>query len=259
MQKLDHTFVIMAYKESPYLEECIKSVVAQSLRSDIILSTSTPNEHIKLLSKKYNLPLFVNNGEGDIIGNWNFAFSLPETSFVTLCHQDDIYGQDYLKEISKYFSKDVLILHTAWYCLKNNVKTQNLCIKFHKFLNFIAKIVPSSARLRKFVLSFGMSIKTPSICYHKAILPQPLWSRKYNMVFDWEAISKIAKLKGRFIYINKPLFLYRISAQAASYDFTNNGVRKEEDFSMFCSFWPKYIARFIHYFYRKSYNVYVEK
>ena len=83
----------MAYKESPYLEECMKSVVAQSSRSDIILSTSTPNGRIKLLSKKYNLPLFVNNGEGDIIGNWKFAFSLAKTSFVALCHQYDIYGK----------------------------------------------------------------------------------------------------------------------------------------------------------------------
>ena len=43
----DHTFVICAYKESKYLEELIKSLKAQTVKSNVIMSTSTPNEYIK--------------------------------------------------------------------------------------------------------------------------------------------------------------------------------------------------------------------
>ena len=51
-----HTFAICAYKESPYLEECIKSLKSQTVKSNIIIVTSTPNQFISDLSEKYHLP-----------------------------------------------------------------------------------------------------------------------------------------------------------------------------------------------------------
>ena len=51
----NHTFVICAYKESQYLEECIKSVLNQNVKSNVIISTSTPNEYINNLAKKYDI------------------------------------------------------------------------------------------------------------------------------------------------------------------------------------------------------------
>ncbi len=46
-----HTFVVLAYKESEYLEECIKSVLNQSLKTNVVIATSTPNDYIKNLLK----------------------------------------------------------------------------------------------------------------------------------------------------------------------------------------------------------------
>lgn len=37
-----HTFVVLAYKESSYLEECIKSVLNQKYPSKVVIATSTP-------------------------------------------------------------------------------------------------------------------------------------------------------------------------------------------------------------------------
>ena len=59
-----HNFVICAYKESPYLEECIRSLKNQTIQSPIKMVTSTPCVYIKTLAEKYNLPLYVNEGEG---------------------------------------------------------------------------------------------------------------------------------------------------------------------------------------------------
>ena len=42
--KEKHTFVICAYKESAYLEECVKSLKEQKKESNIIMVTSTPND-----------------------------------------------------------------------------------------------------------------------------------------------------------------------------------------------------------------------
>ena len=42
-----HTYVVLAYKESSYLEECIKSVLNQKYKSNVVIATSTPNKFIK--------------------------------------------------------------------------------------------------------------------------------------------------------------------------------------------------------------------
>ena len=43
----NHTFVVCAYKESPYLGECIESLLQQTKKSRILISTSTPNASIQ--------------------------------------------------------------------------------------------------------------------------------------------------------------------------------------------------------------------
>ena len=58
-----HTFVICAYKESRYLEECIISLKKQTVKSEILMVTSTPNAFISGMAEKYNIPLIVNEGE----------------------------------------------------------------------------------------------------------------------------------------------------------------------------------------------------
>lgn len=59
----DHTFAICAYKESPYLEECIKSLKNQTIKSNILIATSTPNELYKGIADKYAIPYYINEGE----------------------------------------------------------------------------------------------------------------------------------------------------------------------------------------------------
>ena len=59
----NHTFIVTAYKESKYLEECIKSLVNQTIKSNIIMSTSTPNEYINSLAKKYDIKLETKNAK----------------------------------------------------------------------------------------------------------------------------------------------------------------------------------------------------
>lgn len=39
----------MAYKESSYLEECIRSVLNQDIKKNGIVTTSTPNENKKVI------------------------------------------------------------------------------------------------------------------------------------------------------------------------------------------------------------------
>ena len=60
----DHTFVICAYKESPFLEECINSLLNQTIKSNIIIETSTPNNYIDTYADRYGIKVFINNNGG---------------------------------------------------------------------------------------------------------------------------------------------------------------------------------------------------
>ena len=39
--QISHTFAVCAYKESEYLEECVKSLLEQTVKTNIIMATST--------------------------------------------------------------------------------------------------------------------------------------------------------------------------------------------------------------------------
>ena len=54
----NHTFAICAYKESPFLEECIQSLLGQTIPSTIIIVTSTDNAYIQNMAEKYQMVFF---------------------------------------------------------------------------------------------------------------------------------------------------------------------------------------------------------
>ena len=94
-----HTFAICAYGESPYLEECIQSLLNQKTESKILIATSTPNRQILEMGEKYDSPIFVNYLEKGLAGDWNFAYNCANTPLVTLAHQDDRYYENYTEDI----------------------------------------------------------------------------------------------------------------------------------------------------------------
>ena len=102
-----HTFVVLAYKESSYLEECIKSVLNQKYPSKVVIATSTPNQYIENIADKYSLAIKVNPNPGKGIGyDFDFAVSCGETELTTVAHQDDIYDYEYSDCIVKAYLKN---------------------------------------------------------------------------------------------------------------------------------------------------------
>ncbi len=71
----NHTFVICAYGDSKYLEECIHSLKQQTLQSQLILYTSTPSEYIEQICQKNAIVMHTAQG-GGIGKDWNLALSL---------------------------------------------------------------------------------------------------------------------------------------------------------------------------------------
>ncbi len=258
---INHTFAICAYKESPYLEDCIKSVKAQTKKSYIIMVTSTPNDHISSLAEKYKIPLFVRDGASDIAQDWNFAYDKAKTELVTITHQDDIYLPEFCEKTVNRLNQAAkpLIAFTGYGERRHKANTykdvySNKLLNIKKFLLFpmLIKAFENSIFIRRRVLSFGSSICCPSVTYVKTNLPKHVFVSGYICDLDWQAWEMLSKRKGAFCYISKPLMLHRIHEQSTTSFMINGTGRKAEDFEMFCKFWPKPIAKFIEMFYKDS-------
>lgn len=253
----NHTFTICAYKESEYLEECIKSLKNQTVKSNIIICTSTPNKFIEKLAKKYKLKLFIKDGKSDIQDDWNFAVSNCKTDLVTVAHQDDIYHEDYLKNILTGYTGKELMLFTEQFYYKNGVAVKDKNTSIKKFLKLPLRTPLRNIRFnRKLTLAFGNTINCPSVTYNVKLLGTPIFTSDLKFGLDWDTFLKIYSKKGRIYYTAKPSIYYRVHDGATSKAFIVNNKRYTEDVIMFRKFWPNWIVKIIMKFYVKCYDVY---
>lgn len=254
LQFNNHTFVICAYKESRYLEECIKSLLKQTVKSHIIISTSTPNSYIQNLADKYELSVETHQG-GGIGVDWNAGLKAAYTKYVTLAHQDDLYSPNYLKTCLELLESDAnsLIAFTDYLEIKNDTiiaRTKNLKIK--RLALIPIKLFPKSKFMRNRSLSLGDSICCPAVTFNMEKLEGFQFDTRFTVSLDWEAWYRIGKIDGSFLYFDKPLMYHRIHGESETTNAIQNNKRTFEDKEMFGKFWPDFIVKILMKFYIKS-------
>lgn len=254
---MKHTFVICAYQESEYLEACIRSLKRQTIPSEIQMVTSTENEHIRNLAEKFRIPLTINRGEGGITQDWNFALAQVKTEYATIAHQDDKYEPAYTEKFLARAEKagQPLILFSDYYELRGKRKVYNsklLKIKRAMLQPLRVKGASSSIFIRRRVLSLGDAICCPSVMFCLKNVEQPIFRNYYRSCEDWEAWEKLSKEKGDFLYIPEPLMCHRIHEDSETSKIIQDGKRTEENYEMYCKFWPAPLAKLINHFYTDS-------
>lgn len=253
----DHAFVICAYKESQYLEECILSLLHQEVQSRIILVTSTPNSHIETLVKKYGLEYHVNTGAAGIAGDWNFAYHTANGELVTIAHQDDIYEPNFVKKVLEGINrcKCPLIVFTDYGELRNsNRVTRNKLLKVKRtmLLPLRSRVFQEIRFIRRRILSIGSPICCPSVTYVKENLPETIFESDYRSDVDWQAWEKLSRIKGAFVYCTDILMFHRIHEDSATTAIIADNRRTKEDLEMFSKFWPMWIANILCKIYKKA-------
>lgn len=251
-----HTFVVLAYKESEYLEECIKSVTNQSYHSKVVIATTTDNDYIRKLAKKYKLEVVVED-HTSIGGDFDFAVRTGKTPLVTVAHQDDIYEKDYANSVVEAYRKyqDSSIIFTDYYEIRGKDKVfTNTNLKIKRILLFPLRLkcLSKFCFIKRLSLRFGNSICCPAVTFVKDNCPDEIFNSPYQCNIDWFAWEKLSKLKGRFLYIKSKLMAHRISEESTTTDIIKNGIRTKEDYEIYCKFWPKWFAKFINLFYKNS-------
>lgn len=253
----DHTFVICAYKENPHIEETIQSLKNQTVESNIILSTSTPNNFIKGICHKYGIPMIVNPQGMGAGSDWNYGYNHADTALVTIAHQDDCYERDFLEQTLRYANacKDIILLFTDYYELRVTEKvTKNTILKIKRIMNAPLgwKIFYHSRFVRRRNLSLGDAICCPSVTYNKDLIGENPFDTKYINSCDYKTLAELSKLKGAFVYIPKQLVAHRIYPDSATTRNLSENIRQKEDFEILCDFWPGWIARIINKIYSTS-------
>ncbi|WP_246060722.1 glycosyltransferase family A protein [Enorma burkinafasonensis] len=253
-----HTFAICAYGESPYLAECIESLRAQSDNcSDIFLATSTPNDWIRSTAERYDLPLYINEGDSGIGNDWNFAYSMAHTQYITIAHQDDIYLPDYAKNAVYELNSDpyALLFFTNYGEVRGKkVVTENTLLNVKRLL---LKPIESKQKSHKTwrkraILRFGSSICCPSVTFNAERCPRPPFTTQMSSNLDWDTWEHMSRLDGSFIYDKRILVYHRIHEGSATSKLIANNKRNEEDLLMLQRFWPRPLARLIERAYSRG-------
>ncbi len=243
-----HSFVVLAYRRSPYLQECIHSLLSQTTRSPIVIATSTPCAWIEDTAARNRLSLFVNPVEKGIGSDWTFAYGLAQSRFVTLAHQDDVYSPLYTESCLNAADRvsDSIIVFSDYFettgakCSQWNT---NLLVKRCLLGIFFPLGWPlRSPILRNHMLTFGSPIACPSVMYHKAAIGEFSFSPTHRFVLDWDAWLRLAKLDGSFVYVRRRLLAHRLHAESATSRATLGAVRAEEEEAMFFALWPRPVA-----------------
>lgn len=261
MQNLDpneHTFVILAYKETPLLKRCVQSILNQSLKTNALIATSTPNNYINSVAKEFNLPIIINPDRKGIGNDFNFALNCVESNIVTIAHQDDIYENDYAMKISEYATNNpsASIIFTDYYEIRNGEKI--LSNANHKIKNVLlrplkTRSLKNTKFSRRFALAFGNAISCPSVSFiMKNIESSDIFLSDMKSNVDWYAWEKLSRTKHPFVYIPVQLIGHTISENTTTTDIINQGIRTQEDYFMFKKFWPSPIAKLLQKVYSSS-------
>lgn len=254
---MKHTFVVLAYKESEYLETCIQSVMNQTYSSEVMIATSTPNKFIEEMATKYNLGIVVNEGKKGIGYDFDFALHAAE-GLVTIAHQDDVYEKSYAQKMVEAYNKNknAIILFSDYYEIRDNQKVEtntNLKIKRILLVPLRLQSWAGSRFIKRSALRLGNAICCPAVTFNtKQITSEKVFASDFQCNIDWNGWENLSNQKGKFIFISEKLMGHRIHVESTTTEIINDNIRTKEDYIMLKRFWPSFIARAINKFYKNA-------
>jgi glycosyltransferase involved in cell wall biosynthesis len=257
---IKHSFAVMAYKDSPFLPECLDSLKNQTFKSEIFITTSTPSTYIIETAKKYGIKLLITESGFGIAHDWNFSLAAASTKYVTLAHQDDLYNKQYSELSVKAAEKfnDTLICFSKYSEIVNGrERDKTFMLNIKRIMNMMFMPFQNNIKqplCKSISQAFGTSIACPSVLFNKEMLPDFKFSEKYKISLDWDAWIRLSKIKGRFVYIPKTLLNHRIHEHSETTSGLKDNVRQKEDFEIFSQIWPTPIARLLSGLYELSYK-----
>jgi len=253
-----HCFVVPAYGESPHLEACLRSLRAQTVPSDIVVVTSTPNAAIDQACFATGVVPQVHDERRGIAHDWNQALSRATAPLVTVAHQDDIYYPDFVGETLAAMAKShrpVLAFTDYVEFTSHGDRPRSRLLQIKQALLHAAflgrpRVGGRIAKLN--ALRFACPIPCPAVTLNAA-----LWDCRFDESFqvnlDWATWIAASRVQGDFIWIRRPLMGHRIHEDSETSNAIGDGRRQSEDLRILLQLWPAPIARVIAKSYGAAY------
>ena len=258
----DFTFVVCAYKECPYLEEAVQSIINQSVSCKVIISTSTPNSHIDGIASQYGLEVRINDNGGQI-KDYNFAIAQADTELVMLAHQDEILHKDFVKRVLEEinYEERPIIAFTNYLEMHNDVidKKPSMLVKIKRIMLFplMFRGLRHTWFGKRMIQCMGDPITHPTVVCVKKEMPEVVFREEYKASMDWDLWERLSLQKGSFVYVKDVLLYHRMNEDNQTVQlFNSSNVRYENEYDILCRFWCKPIAKAIMFFYKRSMKYY---
>lgn len=253
----DHTFVLCAYQENPYVELAIVSLENQSVASNILVSTSTPSDYLRDICARHHLEMVVNPHPHYAGDDWNYGYDSAATRLVTIVHQDDQYDPQFLEATLEAFNQfdNVQIAFTDYYELHGEKRVDDSrLLQVKRMMNrpFRSKMLNGKKFVKRRVLGLGCPICCPAVTLNKALLGPSVFDTNLRDSCDFMTWARLASQPGRFVYIDKPLMGHRIYFGSATTKNLKDNIRTDETYKVLSTLWPRPIAALINKFYSTS-------
>lgn len=258
----DLTIVICAYGECAYLEKCIDAVMKQTVRANVLISTSTPNDHIKGLADKYGLEVRV-NPDGGHVRDYNFAMKQAATPLCMLAHQDDLLAETFVEKNLRALnrSEKPIISFCNYIEMHEDSVDQkaSAMVRIKRVMLWPLKI-PGVGRTRwgkRLIQRLGDPITHPTVVCVMKEMPEKIFREKYRASMDWDLWERLSRQKGEFVYVRDVLLYHRMNKENATAKLlAHTNLRYEEESEIMRRFWPKWIVKVIMHFYSKTAKYY---
>ena len=254
-----HAFVVPAHGHAPWLERCLRSLLAQRRSSPVLVTTSTPTPQILAAARDCGVPVEVNPLAEGIASDWNFAYDAATAEWVTLAHQDDVYEPEYVQACLEATdrARDPLLVFTGVVEVAEDGRaTANTRIKqLIAKLSFAGRAAITDGFSKQVLLGFGNPVPCSSVMLRKSRLPGFQFPSGWYSNLDWRAWLDIAEHKGAFVYVRSQLVHRTLHADAATSRYLAE--RSYEDSRMFRELWPGPVASVLKRLYSHSRRPYV--
>lgn len=256
----EHSLVVLAYGDSPFLAGCLEALAAQTVRSRIIVATSTPSDFIANAARMAGAELHINPKRAGIGADWNFALSVAGARYVTLVHQDDVYYPEFLaatKQLFECHPDGAAIAFTGFREIGDRGEPKSSLVSSIKhvlstvLLNGRQRIGGLPQRL---FLSFGCPLTCSTVTYDLKNLAGFSFATDLASNLDWDAWWRMHQEGKIFLHARGKLLGRRHNELMETSRVIASGQRQAEDAMMFARIWPKPIARLLHFFYAASYG-----
>ena len=249
-----HAFVVPAFGQPPWLAQCLESLQQQTVRSRILIATSTPNEHIAGVARRFDVAVRINPVAAGIGSDWNFALAAADAHWVTLAHQDDWYAPTYTEQCLMAAGESAAPLLVFSSALEQSSDERDVRHPRVKRLlcemAFLGQPEIVSRRRKTLLLSFGDPIPCPTVMLHRSALPDFAFPPGFSAALDWAAWLDLARRPGGFVYVRKPLVHRRVHRTSATHVHLES--RAQEDDRILQSLWPRPVAAAIGALYSRA-------